>query len=325
MHRRRGFSLIELLVAIAVIAILIALLLPAVQAAREAARRTQCQNNLRQVGLALHNYHELLGSLPSGYIFEGASATGLPRDPRLGNSGLGMFIVDALPPTPVSPPNQPGWSWIALILPHLEQGNLYEQIDFNHEVERPQMQEVRETPLALFRCPSDYDEGTFTILNQQNEEVCTGSTTSYAACFGSYGLMNTDPDLGNGLFQRNSAIKLDNIKDGTSTTIAVGERGAMFAKTPWVGVITPGTVRTTPGAPVFTSTIEGAPAMALARMGNRTLNSEWSEPYDFFSPHPQIVYFLFADGSVRGLSESTDHALLHALATRIGNEVVGAP
>lgn len=63
--------------------------------------------------------------------------------------------------------------------------------------------------------------------------------------------------------------------------------------------------------------------MALARMGNRNLNSQWSEPYDFFSPHPQIVYFLFADGSVRGLSESIDHALLHALATREGDEVVG--
>lgn len=185
------------------------------------------------------------------------------------------------------------------------------------------MADVRETPLAVFRCPSDYGTGTFAILDQQNKDVCNGSTTSYAACFGSYGLINTDPDLGNGLFQRNSRIRLDDIKDGTSNTIAVGERAAMFTKAPWVGVITPGTVRTTPGAPVYTSTIEGAPAMALARMGNRNLNSEWSEPYDFFSPHPQIVYFLFADGSVRGLSESTDHALLHALATREGDEVLG--
>jgi prepilin-type N-terminal cleavage/methylation domain-containing protein len=323
MRSRRGFTLIEVLVSIAVIAILIALLLPAVQAAREAARRTQCRNNLRQVGLALHNYHDVRGSLPSGYIYDGASSYGPPRDPRLNRNNPGMYIVDALPPTPVSPPNQPGWGWIALILPHLDQGPLYGRIDFHYEVEHDLMAEVREIPLAVFRCPSDYGTGTFTILDQQNKPVCNGSTTSYAACFGSFGLINTDPDLGNGLFQRNSRIRLDDIKDGTSNTIAVGERGAMFTKAPWAGVITPGTVRTTAGAPVYTATIEGAPAMALARMGNRNLNSQWSEPYDFFSPHPQIVYFLFADGSVRGLSDSTDHALLHALATRDGDEVQG--
>lgn len=320
MRRQRGFTLIELLVSIAIIAILISLLLPAVQSAREAARRTQCQSHLKQIGLALHGYHDVHGSFPSGYIFNGVTKTGPPLDPRL---RLNMFIVDALPPTPRPPNNQPGWGWIAMSLPFFEQQNLHSRIDFHREVEHAAMKSVREQTLSLFNCPSDDGQGVFRILNQQNKDTSSGATTSYAASFGSFGLINTEPDLGNGIFQRNSHIRIADIKDGTSTTFAVGERAALFARTPWAGVITPGTVRTTPGAPVYTSTIEGAPAMALARMGNRRLNSTWSEPYDFFSAHPQIVYFLFADGSVRGLAESTDHDLLHAMATRNVGEIVG--
>lgn len=328
MRKRDGFTLIELLVSIAVIAILVALLLPAVQAAREAARRSQCQNNLKQIGIALHNYHDVHLTLPPGYIFSGPTRRGQPVDPRLEEDpNLGgvprMFIIDSLPPTPVPLPNRPGWGWISLTLPFFEQENLHKQIDFSDEVGAPQFQPIREQTLALFNCPSDSGQGVFTILDQLNQEFSTGASTSYAACFGSFGLMNTEPDLGNGLFQRNSHVRLDDIIDGTSNTIAVGERPALFTKAPWIGVITAGTVRTTPGAPVFTSTIEGAPAMALARMGNRNLNSPWSEPYDFFSGHSQVVYFLFADGSVRGLNDSTDHSVLHALATRHGDELVG--
>ena len=89
--------------------------------------------------------------------------------------------------------------------------------------------------------------------------------------------------------------------------------------------MTGGTVRTTPGAPVFTSIVELAPAMALARMGNRSINSPYSEPYDFFSGHPGCAYFLFADGSVRPLYESTDLSVLHALGTRAAQDVVEVP
>jgi prepilin-type N-terminal cleavage/methylation domain-containing protein len=317
---RQGFSLIELLVSIAVISILISLLLPAVQAAREAARRSHCQNNLKQLGLALHSYHDTHNCFPSGYIYDGPTKTGAPDDPRL---KLRTYIIDSLPATPVPPKNDPGWGWIALTLPHFEQQNLHARVGFLTRVGDPALKEVREHPLALITCPSDPGAGVFTILDQQNRTTSAGYTTSYAACFGSFGFINTEPDLGTGIFHRNSRIRMADITDGTSTTIAVGERAALFTKAPWLGVISEGTVRTTPGAPVYTSVIEGAPAMALARMGNRTLNSPWSEPYDFYSPHTQTIYFLFADGSVRGLSASTDHDLLHALATRDGDEVVG--
>ena len=320
MLRQRGFTLIELLVSIAIIAILIALLLPAVQSAREAARRVQCQNRLKQIGLALHNYHDVHLILPPGYIYDGPSTVQPATDPRI---EIDPDIIDALPPTPLPPPNRPGWGWISMILPYFEKANLHDQIDFDVTVEDNTMDDLRDQSVSLLDCPSDDGVGVFPILNQQNEVISSGATTSYAACYGSFGFINTEPDQGNGVFQRNSSIQLDDIKDGTSSTIAVGERAALFARTPWLGVITAGTVRTTPGAPVFTSVIEGAPAMTLARLGNRALNSEWSEPYDFFSGHPQLVYFLFADGSVHGLSTSTDHDLLHALATRWGKEVVG--
>ena len=130
------------------------------------------------------------------------------------------------------------------------------------------------------------------------------------------GLINTDPDHGNGPFLRNSGIRYAEITDGLSRTMAVGERAAMFAKSPWAGVMTGGTVRTTPGAPVYIANVELAPTMVLARIGNRSLNSSYSEPYDFFSPHTDVVFFLFADGSVQGLTASLDLDTLHALATR---------
>ncbi|MFG0295400.1 MAG: DUF1559 domain-containing protein, partial [Maioricimonas sp. JB045] len=106
--RRRGFTLIELLVVIAIIAILVALLLPAVQQAREAARRSQCKNNLKQIGLALHNYHDTHGSFPPGYIARYVSAT----DPASAETG-------------------PGFAWGTMILPFLDQSPTYNQLNFS--------------------------------------------------------------------------------------------------------------------------------------------------------------------------------------------------
>ena len=97
----------------------------------------------------------------------------------------------------------------------------------------------------------------------------------------------------------------------------------MFTQTPWAGVMTGGTARTTPGAPVYTSIAEMAPTMTLARIGNRQFNDRYSEPYDFFSPHSGTLQFLFADGSVHSIGFGTDITVLQALATRAGGEVAG--
>ena len=159
-HSRGGFTLIELLVVIAIIAVLIALLLPAVQSAREAARRIQCTNNLKQLGLALHNYHDAVQVFPPGYVaarrfFDAETDTG------------------------------PGWSWASMILPQLDQGPLFSAINFSLPVQAPANATAARTNVAGFLCPSDqFQESTFPVTDGLGNTVATVAATSYAASTG---------------------------------------------------------------------------------------------------------------------------------------------
>jgi len=294
--KRPAFTLIELLVVIAIIGVLIALLLPAVQKVRESANRVKCQNNLHQIGIALHSYHGDHGSFPSGYLWR-------PQVPD------------------VTTQTDPGWSWAALLLPYLEQDNLQRQVNFKSSVADPANEEIRTTVLPVFVCPTDQQTGLFQLLTTTGQPVIA-ATSSYAASFGGLVEIADTPGCGNGVFYRNSRVRIADIIDGSSSTFAIGERASLFAQAPWAGAVSAGTVRITPGAPTTSTSVEAAPVQVLAHCGSHALNDNQSDPDDFFTPHVGTAFFLFADGSVRSVSVKTDVDIIRALATRNGGEVV---
>ena len=299
LRRTSGFTLIELLVVIAIIAVLIGLLLPAVQKVREAAARASCQNNLHQVGLALHNYHDSQGSFPSGYL-----CTQPKANPDY---------------------TSPGWGWAALLLPYIEQGNLSRQINFALPIEATSNLAARTMIIKLYVCPADRSTGVFTIYDKNNAPLAQAATNSYAACHGVGVDLDEELDDFNGMFSRNSRVRFADVTDGTSNTIAIGERAAFFTQAAWAGAVSFGTTRHTPGAPVLNpATIEDAPTQVLAHIDVETINDPRGDEEDFYSPHTGVAMFLFGDGSVHSITTAISLQLLQALATRDGGEVVNA-
>lgn len=291
--RRRGFTLIELLVVIAIIAILIALILPAVQQAREAARRTQNRNNFKQIGLALHNYHELAKTFPPSWI--GVNGT---RPDVEGRSGLG---------------------WATFILPMLEQRPLYDRLDFSGSIISPSNSIARSTYLPVFRNPSDSAPNFWQIRDESTGVVLASlPTANYAGCFGSDGLDDCEglaagrTCRGNGIFYHNSSTRFRDIRDGSSNTFLVGGRRTRLDRNPewhttWVGVI--------PGGQEVIARVLG--------VAEHNPGSPLTHQDDFSSPHIGGVFFLFADGRVRFISENINHWISQALATRAKGEVIG--
>jgi len=199
---RRGFTLIELLVVIAIIAVLIALLLPAVQSAREAARRIQCTNNLKQMGLALHNYHSANGSFPMGVT-------------------AGVYMQNPSPPDPV-PIDWNGWSGHALMLSYLEQGPLYNALNFYFDPTTGNSYRINTTVLYArvpgFLCPSDTNSGNFALTGFSNNYYGSIGTTSIPS---SVNVALTKQTTG--LFAPSLAYSIAHVTDGTSNTVAYGE------------------------------------------------------------------------------------------------------
>ena len=320
MRRHRGFTLIELLVVIAIIAILIGLLLPAVQAARESARRVQCTNNLKQLGIALHNYHDTSGTFPPGYL----------------------SVADRITFDNVGP----GWGWAARSLSQMEQAPLFNSINFPLGIEFPANQTARLTVLASFLCPSDaWRQDTFTVVDSTTSgttpgaPICMVASSNYVGSFGTgdpsslYPFVVNDDngppgrDNGNGAFFRNNSLRLAQVLDGTSQTFVVGERSQNLSRASWTGAVTNAAVPLVALQGESGLDPEGGGALTLAHTGEGhgpNSPSGLAHADQYWSLHPGGANFLFADGSVRFIKEQVGFRIFQALATRSGAEVLSA-
>jgi prepilin-type processing-associated H-X9-DG protein len=283
-----------LLVVIAIIALLIGLLLPAVQKVREAAARLQCQNNLKQIGIALHSYHDRMRTFPPGY----SDVAPWPND----DAG-------------------PGWGWAAFLLADVEQDNLQRGIDFNLNVgsNSPPIVAARRTFLKVFWCPSDKLVGTFTVTDGGSGSwiVAHGS---YVACNGNDGVDdNTTPPHTGAFLRGTRGLRIADMTDGLSNTFFVGERCTTMSLSTWTGAIT-GALVPSVRAP---GSFSGASALVLGHCGPHLPNDSIVTDADAMSSaHTGGVQFLFGDGSVHQINNSIDQSVYDALATRAGGEVV---
>jgi prepilin-type N-terminal cleavage/methylation domain-containing protein/prepilin-type processing-associated H-X9-DG protein len=294
---RAAFTLIELLVVIAIIAILVGLLVPAVQKVREAAARVQCQNNLKQIGLALNGYHDARKALPPGYL--------------------------ALSPyTDGATDTAPGWGWAAFILPYIEQDPLYRQIDLSRPL---QAQAAIQALIPLFLCPSDLTSpAPFAVTDNTLTQLCLAAPSSYAATVGDDS-SEADGAVGNGVFYRNSRVRLTDITDGTSNTVMAGDRAWSQVKGMWAGAPAGGVVRAGDRNPWQLATAS-APIFTLAH--NNWINIQTDADGgldDFSSMHPGGANLLFGDGSVRFLrsitSDGTERRAFWAMGTRASGDL----
>jgi len=334
---RLAFTLIELLVVIAIIAILVALLLPAVQQAREAARRTSCKNNLKQLGVALHNYHDTHSVLPYGHM-----------DGRMLDGSMHTWR---------------GWSGLAMILPYMDQGALYDNCNFNYGIigdGATEQLNVANTMQRVpgFRCPSDVDPPGTWYGRQwpgNNYALSRGPTFDW-----------TTTNNGVGMFYRYSSIKFRDVLDGTSNTIMMGEicvgRGSYDVHSSVVrSVAWTGGSRENPGEAsvrAYAAAIDAAYASnpanthhhtarlwALCQSGHGLFNTlvppnfktpngqecvgcGWMDSHGLFaarSRHTGGAQHLFADGSVHFISDNIDMGTYHGLGSRGSGEVVNFP
>ena len=348
--QRRGFTLIELLVVIAIISVLIGLLLPAVQKVRAAAARMSCQNNLKQIGLALHNYEGVNKVFPPAYV---------TADPRADGTAYGIPYGDQYRNGPS------GFAWGVFLLPYLEQDNLYRQFRLELPCWAPESALRARTRLAMFLCPAATGGSDgFEVQQQQGADLRHGvpivrsdgsriffahshyvtnagihqpwgRTTAY--CF-DYDIAEPIPENGNkparidGPFYRNSKVTVAGVSDGLSNTVFIGEHSSILSNKTWVGVV-PGAV-TPPRLDrrPWPSENNGAGCLVGVHSGPDTHdhpqviihapNNPFGHTDEMWGEHEQGCNVLFGDGSVRFVGAFINPNTWVALSTRDGGEVV---
>lgn len=321
---RRGFTLVELLVVIAIIGVLIALLLPAVQQAREAARRMQCRNNLKQMGLALHNYHDTYGAFPAGYY----------RNNDDDN---------------VSAFQGPGWGWGTSILPQIEENNRFDGLSPNtrHASDDADILQYSQPPISAYRCPSAPGGDLNETLPTSSSSPAHGLST-YKGVFGD---RNTQAyytsDLpncsyyagscvngGNGIFSPNSKISFRDITDGTTNTVMVGEvpYGPNGTKTSsgtlidykgavWIGITADG--NSSAGVRSNVATIQTLRGLTASGSTSTSYQINGSSSNAFGSHHAGGAQFVLADASARFIASTVEPSLLNRISARNDGQVVG--
>ena len=286
-RKRGGFTLIELLVVIAIIGILIALLLPAIQAAREAARRVTCLNNLTQLGVALQHYQAAHEVLPPGTIDQKGPIRSVPKGYHMG--------------------------WLVQLLPYVEEGVTFKYVDFSVGVYDKKNAPVRRLGIALFQCPSYSGAGAM----PPDEPLA--SVSNYAGCHHD---VEAPIDQDNhGVLFLNSHISSRDITDGTTHTIFLGEKPGGGRDLGWMSG-TRATLRNT-GAPINATGEDDGPGWNEAAEPQAAGDEKAQlQVGGFASEHPAVSNFLFGDGAVHSLSKDTTPAVLQQLGHRADGKLL---
>ncbi len=307
--RRMGMTLIELLVVVAIIGVLVSLLLPAVMSARETVRRASCLNNLKQISLGIHNYHDAFGRFPSGYIRQHI----VPTEDRY----------------------KIGWGWGALIQGTMGQQPLYEQVRNAFPLDPMSRTATRTFAPPLWRCPSDQIVGV-TCVGRVTENLnppeptpanpnpsnilrpCIGfgARSSYVGNYGSTAV--GAGARGNGLFFANSGMGMHSITDGTSNTLLHGERSVLVGQATWVGVHW---VESMPGI-LFDPANLTRSALDSLVLGSTHTNPNRRDSRAFGSRHVSGCNVGRVDGSTFFVVNSIELRVWNALGTASGNEIL---
>jgi len=321
---RRGFTLVELLVVIAIIGVLVALLLPAVQAAREAARRSSCANNLKQIGLGLHNHHDTYGALPAAGFTRDNNSADLPDNGTLRNMGH---------------------TYLAAILPFIEQQNLWDQLDRTQSIDASTNAAFRATVVDSFQCPSDPFIGTaFTGNNGPWARGCYAANNGARLPYAEARRMWTSLDGRKGMMGWNFNNKplsgrLADCVDGTSNTVMLWEvRAGVLAADPrgtwalprlgatvvggsWVGDCMGINDQNISGEDIKMDGVTQA-QLAAAKMPSHLINDAQACPR---SQHPGGAHVAVGDASVRFVAETISHPVYDAINSAAGGETASFP